>query len=180
MKIYEKLFSIQQSFKSTKDSRNNFGGYNYRNIEKMLADLKPLLSENGLILTFREEINITDSIPVLCSTATLIDNEDGEKYETSTSILIDRELKGMCTAQASGASLSYIRKYLIQSLLAIDDGSLEIDSMDFTSVKNENIVQKIDGCTTLEQLNELYKSIDEATQTKYKKCFTFRKNKLKN
>ena len=44
---------IQQRFRAVKDQRNDFGGFNYRNVEVMLSELKPILAEHEACITFR-------------------------------------------------------------------------------------------------------------------------------
>lgn len=180
MKIYEKLMELQQEFKSLKNKKNQFGGFNYRSVESILSDLKPYLAQKRLVLTFSEEISINGQVPVLKCTVRLISVDDGETYETTSSVLMDEDLKGMCKSQASGASLSYLRKYAIQGLLAIDDGSAELDSMDFTGNKKTGMIDRIDSCLNINELNKLYQSLSDEEKVRYKNAFTYRKNKLNN
>lgn len=182
MNIYKKLFAIQQGFKAKKDKRNEFGKFNYRSAESMITELKPLLNEQQLVLMFEEEITSTcENGLIMKCTARLIDTEDGETITNSSMVAIDREMKGMCSSQSSGASISYIRKYCMCGLLSVDDGSNELDAMDMnapTTNPGQNIMQIIDNCETIDQLNKLYQSFTPEQQQKYSKCFTFRKNKI--
>ena len=50
------LLEIQQTFRAVKDQRNEFGGFNYRNVEVMLTELKPILAEHEACITFSDEI----------------------------------------------------------------------------------------------------------------------------
>ena len=56
MNIYKKLFELQQTYNSTKDNFNTFGKYSFRNVEQILAELKPILKPLNLIIVFNEEI----------------------------------------------------------------------------------------------------------------------------
>ena len=47
------LMDIQQTFRAKKDQRNDFGGFNYRNVEVMLTELKPILADTSLSVTCR-------------------------------------------------------------------------------------------------------------------------------
>ena len=51
--IKEILFKIQQEFKSSKNLVNDFAKFNYRNLECMLGDLKPILASYNCIITFK-------------------------------------------------------------------------------------------------------------------------------
>lgn len=181
MKIYEKLLELQQEFKSLKNKKNQFGGFNYRSVESILSDLKPYLAQKRLVLTFSEEISAIGQTNILKCTVRLISvDDDDEVIETTSSIIMDLQLKGMCTAQTGGSDISYLRKYAIQGLLAIDDGSSEIDSMDFTGNKKTGMIDRIDSCLNINELNKLYQSLSDEEKIRYKNAFTYRKNKLNN
>ena len=193
MNIYSKLFQLQQEFKSAKNQENKFGKYNFRNIEIMLSELKPLLNKLGLVITFNEEF-INDGF--LKSTVSLIDTEDGETVSTNSICAIDSNVKGMSNSQATGCALTYSRKYSLQALLAIDDGKSDPDSMngnDFnnnskpqnksmtTAEKVSSIISQISECNTIDELTALWKRIgDWSKNESIKASFTAKKNILKN
>lgn len=190
MNIYSKLFQLQQEFKSTKNQENKFGKYNFRNIEVMLSELKPLLNKLGLVITFNEEF-INDGF--LKSTVTLIDTEDGESASTNSICAIDSEVKGMSNSQATGCALTYSRKYSLQALLAIDDGKSDPDSMNgdnfnkpqnkslTTAEKVSDILQQISECNTIDDLTDLWGKLKNWTKNEtIKKAFSDRKQMIKN
>ena len=193
MNIYSKLFQLQQEFKSAKNQENKFGKYNFRNIEIMLSELKPLLNKLGLVITFNEEF-INDGF--LKSTVSLIDTEDGETVSTNSICAIDSNVKGMSNSQATGCALTYSRKYSLQALLAIDDGKSDPDSMngnDFnnnskpqkqsmtTAEKVSSIISQISECNTIDELTALWNKIgDWSKNESIKAAFTAKKNILKN
>ena len=193
MNIYSKLFQLQQEFKSAKNQENKFGKYNFRNIEIMLSELKPLLNKLGLVVTFNEEF-INDGF--LKSTVSLIDTEDGETVSTNSICAIDSNVKGMSNSQATGCALTYSRKYSLQALLAIDDGKSDPDSMngnDFnnnskpqnksltTAEKVSNILDQISECNTINELTALWNKIGNWSKNEsIKASFTAKKETLKN
>ena len=192
MNIYSKLFQLQQEFKSAKNQENKFGKYNFRNIEIMLSELKPLLNKLGLVITFNEEF-INDGF--LKSTVSLIDTEDGETVSTNSICAIDSNVKGMSNSQATGCALTYSRKYSLQALLAIDDGKSDPDSMNGNDFNNNsksqnksltkeekvsNILDQINECNTIDELTALWKQIGDWTKNEtIKTAFTSKKNILK-
>lgn len=180
--ILRKLFNIQKEFKSTKESENKFGGYKYRNVEQMLSKLRPLLDENELVLTFTDSMHDVAGEIVLETVGCLTDINNGDLYTTKSCVVVDKNLKGMCSSQASGASLTYNHKYCLMGLLAINDGSEDLDSMDFNNSQSKpntpNMIERIDACQTTKELNALYKSLTETEQNKWLNCFSFRKKKL--
>ena len=193
MNIYSKLFQLQQEFKSAKNQENKFGKYNFRNIEIMLSELKPLLNKLGLVITFNEEF-INDGF--LKSTVSLIDTEDGETVSTNSICAIDSNVKGMSNSQATGCALTYSRKYSLQALLAIDDGKSDPDSMngnDFnnnskpqnksmtTAEKVSDILNQISECQTIEELTDLWNRLKSWTNNEtIKTAFTTKKKLIKN
>lgn len=185
MSIYKKLFELQQEFKSKKDSFNTFGKYSYRNAEAMLTTLKPMLNEKGLILIFKEEL-VNDSF--MKSTARLIEVETGEEISTECVTAIDLDLKGMSSAQSTGATISYLRKYLMGGLFAVDEGK-DADSMDTTNFnkpkttenKVSDILQQISECNTIEDLTDLWGKLKNWTKNEtIKTAFTTKKQMIKN
>ena len=185
MNIYKKLFELQQEFKSKKDNFNSFGKYSYRNAEAMLTTLKPMLNEKGLVLIFKEEL-VNDSF--MKSTARLIEVETGEEISTECVTAIDLDLKGMSSAQCTGATISYLRKYLMGGLFAVDEGK-DADSMDTTNFnktkttedKISDILQQISECNTIEDLTDLWGKLKNWTKNEtIKTAFTTKKQMIKN
>lgn len=136
---YRKILNIQSSLKSKKDSYNNFGKYSFRSAEQIYENLKPLLIENNLLLTFEEEI--IDN--TMRCTAKVIDLDDNSSEKYSTQILLDEDLKGMSRGQASGCSISYARKYLLCGIFLIDNNE-DLDKIDNNPKPQTNKPQQKD------------------------------------
>ena len=190
MSIYQKLSVLQQSYNSTKDQKNNFANFNYRNVENILTDLKPILNSIGLTLIFNEEIingTTNDYIKFECK---LIDVETGESVNNISVCGIDTELKGMSKAQMVGADLSYGRKYCLGGLLLFSTGVADPDSMDNTKLNNKpkttenkisDILQQISECNTIEDLTDLWGKLKNWTKNEtIKTAFTTQKQMIKN
>lgn len=121
MGIYEKLSNVQASLKAPKGQFNSFGKYHYRSCEDIVESVKPLLKQNGLLLTLSDEIvHIGDRFYVK-ATATVIDTVDGKSISVSAFAREEDSKKGMDGSQVTGASSSYARKYCLNGILAIDD-----------------------------------------------------------
>ena len=121
----KKLVKIQSELKAAKNQRNNFGKYNYRSCEDILESVKPLLKDAGLHLIVTDEIVMVGERYYVKATATLFG--DGEPI-TSTAFAREAEnKKGMDSAQVTGATSSYARKYALNGLFAIDD-SKDVDT----------------------------------------------------
>ena len=153
MNIYEKLVKVQTELKAPKNQRNNFGGYNYRSCEDILEAVKPLLKENGLVLTIKDDIvNIGDRYYIV-AIAELIDIETSEKIVTQAQARESEQKKGMDDSQITGTASSYARKYCLNGLFLIDD-TKDADTDEFTK---QTKTQKINQ-TMITSLTEAIKN----------------------
>ena len=119
MGLQDALIAIQKKLKAPKDLYNKFGNYNYRSAESILEAVKPLLAENGVLLTITDEIVVLGNRYYVKSTATA-----QKRGETMCGIGYAREddsKKGMDGSQVTGAASSYARKYALNGLFLIDD-----------------------------------------------------------
>lgn len=119
MTFYEKLGAVQAALKAPKGQENKFGGYRYRSCEDIMEAVKPLLRENGLVLTVSDEMAMVGQRYYIRATATIT---DGEIVQSVTAWAREPESrKGMDEAQVTGSSSSYARKYALNGLFCIDD-----------------------------------------------------------
>ena len=121
MNIREKLMHIQGELKAPKSNFNSFGKYHYRSTEDILEGLKPLLKEYKATLTIADDIIQVGDRYYVKATATLIDTAEGESISAVAYAREDENKKGMDTAQVTGSTSSYARKYALNGLFAIDD-----------------------------------------------------------
>ena len=121
MKINAKLNAIQSALKAPKSQFNKFGGYNYRKAEDILEAVKPLLLQQGCILTCSDELLLIGDRYYIKATATITCVEDGSAISTTAYAREEEEKKGMDGSQVTGASSSYAREYALNGLLCIDD-----------------------------------------------------------
>lgn len=123
--IHTVLHKIQNQLHVGKDKHNEFGGYNYRTAEGIIAAAKPLLPE-GASLTLTDDIREVAGQVFLFATATLT-LVDGTTHSAQSAALHPLTKKGMDPSQITGSASSYARKYALSGLFAIDDGKEEID-----------------------------------------------------
>ena len=135
--IYEKLLAVQNELKAPKDKRNNFGGYNFRSCEGILEAVKPLLQEQGLMLTIKDEVvNIGDRYYVRATV--LLDDISSNGEIAITALAREEEAKkGMDASQITGTASSYARKYALNGLFLIDD-TKDADTDEFHRTTQEN------------------------------------------
>lgn len=121
MNINEKLIAIQEELKAPKNLENKFGGYKYRNAEAILEALKPLLAKNKATLTLEDNIMVIGERYYLQAIATFIDCESNDKIVVSSFAREQSDKKGMDSAQITGSTSSYARKYTLNGLFLLDD-----------------------------------------------------------
>ena len=190
MKIYKKLFQLQQTYNSTKDNFNAFGKYSFRNVEQILAELKPILQPLNLVIVFNEEIVNGNNNDYIKFEAKLIDVDTDESVSNVSVCGIDTELKGMSKAQMTGACLTYGRKYCLGGLLGFSTGIADPDSMDNTKLNNKpkttedkisDILQQVSECQTIEELTDLWSRLKSWTKNEtIKTAFTTQKQMIIN
>lgn len=116
---------IQKQVHVSKDKKNDFGGYNYRTAEGILAAIKAVLSDGDTIVVSDEIRELAGQIFVE-STATLM--VGGEANTAKGFALHPLSKKGMDPSQVTGSASSYARKYALSGLMALDDGSVDPDA----------------------------------------------------
>jgi len=121
MNIQEKLSLIQQKFKAKKSRYNSFGKYNFRSAEDILEALKPFCEKHKVYFTVNENLITGTDVPVIHSTASIVDCETNLNIEASAIVGVDLNQKGMQTPQQFGSASSYGKKYALGNLLLIDD-----------------------------------------------------------
>lgn len=134
--IYEKLNKIQLELKAPKNKRNNFGGYDYRDLSSILEAVKPLLKKYKCAIMISDSVVTKEDRTYIEAVAILVDCEDGTMCQCKGYAREQDSKKGMDDAQLTGACSSYARKYACNGLFAIDD-SRDLDAMDNTKEKEK-------------------------------------------
>ena len=146
MNIYEKLAIIQEKISVPKNNVNDFGKYNYRSCEDILAAVKPFLKETGTVLTLDDEVVLINERYYVKATATLVSIEEG-KLDTITNWAYAREeesKKGLDASQITGSCSSYARKYALAGLFLLDSEK-DADTRDNMETEEEAMAKKITG-----------------------------------
>lgn len=117
--LAKSLIEVQSKLKAPKGQYNSFGKYHYRSAEDVLEAVKPLLAEQGLLLTISDEITTLGDRYYVKATATITNGED--KISCVAYAREEESKKGMDGSQVTGASSSYARKYALNGLFCIDD-----------------------------------------------------------
>lgn len=132
--LIDKLMRIQSKLKAPKGQRNSFGNYNYRSCEDILEAVKPLLAEEDCTLTLSDEVKLIGDRYYIEATATLRSGNEG--IQVSAYAREEQAKKGMDSAQVTGATSSYARKYALNGLFCIDD-TKDPDTDEYTKQKDK-------------------------------------------
>lgn len=173
--MYNTLREIQMKVRATKDQFNDFGGFAYRNVEKMLTELKPILVEHECCITFSDEVKEVGGRCYVEATATL--HTPNGDISTKASAREQETKKGMDTAQITGSCSTYARKYALCGLLAIDDGSKDPDSKQNVEMITKAQVKNIEALAEAKG-SDIYdicvyfniNSLNEMTAEDYGRC----------
>lgn len=126
MNVYEKHAAIVQELKAPKSKRNNFAGFDYRNVSGIIEQVKPLLAKYKCTVYMNDVIKQVGDRFYIEVYARLQDIEDVKGMIEVTAIAREQATKkGMDEAQITGATSSYARKYALCGLFLIDDSELE-------------------------------------------------------
>lgn len=173
--MYTILKDIQLKFKAVKDQRNDFGGFNYRNVEVMLSELKPILAEHDSCITFSDYVDEKGGRCYVVAQAVL-HTPLGEIKSTGYAREQDTK-KGMDAAQITGSCSTYARKYALCGLLAVDDGSRDPDAQKHIEMITKAQVKMLETIaeqkgSNLADICEYFKvgSLEEMTNEDYGKC----------
>ena len=186
MSVYKKLIEVQNKLKAPKSQYNSFGKYNYRNAEDILEAVKPILENVGATIFIKDSIELIGDRFYVKATVSFVDIESGSVIETSALARESEEKKGMDSAQVTGATSSYARKYALNGLLLIDDTKdNDHDSMHQTDNKEpkkeenkpnydnkekEEVIQKI--VAKIGNDSERKKKIIDMMKQKYDKTYS--------
>jgi len=180
--ITEKLSFIQKTLSVKKSQKNNFGNYSYRTAEDIYTSFKLIINKydiNVFLITTFKPVNIGNKIFLECEA---IIKDEKEEIKANGFAELASEKKGMDIAQLTGATQTYARKYALQSLLAIDDKEMDLDSQEIkekerTALEQEknNLISQLKGF-----LDENIIGQDGEIITEKKILTTFKKDKLDN
>ena len=154
--INTKLLEFQKKIGIIKkDAKNPHFKNTYASLTQILSEVKPILTECGLILI--QPINI-DRVG-----STIIDFETGEKIETSISLPTN------LTPQQLGSAITYFRRYTLAILLSLQSHD---DDSQSTNVTKPNIAEQVEiakskiiTATSLDDLKAKYTSLSKLEQS---------------
>lgn len=179
--MLQKLMYVQQELVATKGRENKFGGFMFRSVEDILAAVKPLLKEQGLLLTLNDKVEMIGERFYMHSIASITDGTDGI---TSDGWAREPEHKTKSDdAQVTGMSSSYARKYALCGLFIIDN----TDNKDYDMLDNskegveDQLAAQIKSAKSVDELVAIWKANPSITGDQgYKEMFSQRKHELQD
>jgi hypothetical protein len=114
------LQKIQSELKAPKGQYNSFGKYKYRSCEDIVEALKPILEKYECALIIDDEV-VEVGTRIYVKATVEIRDKNGLVGKSTAYAREAEDKKGMDSAQVTGATSSYARKYALNGLLAIDD-----------------------------------------------------------
>lgn len=143
--LQAKLAVIQDELKVAKTKKNNAVAYEHRNAGEILEKVKPLLKQQGLLLTIthgvtvlasqhqpspvvmrnakgdeRTEIVGGDRFYIIC-TGTLTDIESKDSIQITAVAREPQNKLGLDESQITGAAQSYSKKYMLEDMFSLDN-----------------------------------------------------------
>lgn len=153
------LHDLQTTVHVGKDKKNEFGGYNYRTAEGILAAIKAALPP-GSTITVTDELQELAGQIFVSSEAVLTLGDTVHRARGHA--LHPLTKKGMDPSQITGAASSYARKYALSGLMALDDGSIDPDAAKTpydafdAATERDRIKHAIEGARTLPGLQKTW------------------------
>lgn len=155
------LHQLQTTVHVGKDKRNDFGGYNYRTAEGILAAIKAALPDGAHIIVTDTMQEVGGQIFVT-ATAT-VTFADGSAHSATGHAMHPLTKKGMDPSQITGAASSYARKYALAGLMALDDGSVDPDAAKKAyEPDHTQAIEYLEGAESVDNLNARYKNLPKA------------------
>lgn len=118
--ILPAMLNVQSQMKSlNKDRENPFANSKYVTLDNILDNLKPILTENNLIL-MQNPIAVSEGDKVRIGVETRVYHKDGEYFDYGEFLLDFEKGSKMNLAQSAGSLTSYAKRYALTAIFSID------------------------------------------------------------
>ena len=156
----QKLINVIAKLQVGKDHKNQFGGYSYRNAEDILAGLKPLMVEYGVLVLISDNIEMVGDRYYVKATVKVYDTEDGSLLAENSAYARETAMKkGMDEAQITGSASSYARKYALAGMFnlspAADPDELEPAKEEITPTETRRFPPAVERKFPIEKVVEV-------------------------
>ena len=187
--LYEKLARIQSEFHLAKNEYSEYGGFYYRSLEAILAQLKPLLLKYKIFMRFEDDIEEHLDRAYLVSKVIAYDLEIfdegvivGKGYAREAI-----EKKKFDDSQLTGSATTYARKEALSAFLLFQDEADadqqdggEVVSLEAQEVTDEQRAEMAELGIDIAKVAIYYrKNVDELTYSEIQKAINIKKGALK-
>ena len=118
--VYQRMLAAQKEIKAPRQKGGRFG--TARSAEQILESIKPICQKNGLLVHTTDSISEVGGRNYITATARVINVANPDEIIEATAVGWENVVSaGLDTAQVSGKTSSYAKKYALQNLFAIDD-----------------------------------------------------------
>ncbi len=179
----KELIEIQSELNVPKNQKNNFGKYNYRSCEDILEAIKPLLVKHDCtLIVFDKIINIGERYYI--ESTALLQNNEKEEAQATGYAREEENKKGMDSAQLTGSTSSYARKYALGGLFLLDDNK-DPDMNEYRKQQQKASPQRAEQSASkqyrpVQEPRKQQSQIEKKTQTQLEKEETDLYRKLVN
>ena len=137
--IYKKIAKIQDELGKMKKSKKGYN-YMYFDINQLLEQIKPLLKKHNLTLT--QPLTILGERATI--TTVLTDNDEMEdsvdqSVKMGKMVQFTTPLPDVQDPQKMGSAITYMRRYALQSLFALEAEDDDAESASKGRIKKEEV-----------------------------------------
>lgn len=172
MDLSTKLIAIQQELKVPKNQWNNHSKFAFRSCEDILEELKPLLAKYSVQMVINDVLENIGERYYVKAVVTLTHGD--QNLVAVAYAREDENRKGFDSAQLTGATSSYARKYALNGMFLIDDNKdydAKNTGSDDKNASNEIIYITKEQATEIEALL-VSLSVDKTKFLNYAKANT--------
>ncbi len=166
LNIYQKILILQEKIRVKKDKRNEFANFSYRSISDIFNELKPLLKDLGLVISFGGGKLDGDKYTLGFE---IIDvNNPKNKIDETGEIYIDRTKAKMDLSQKCLSAKTFLKKSLLEDFLLINEDedpdshdNRHNETIDGMKKENEKLTKKITELSAnFKKLKEKYVELE--------------------
>jgi hypothetical protein len=150
--IHQKLLILQEKITVKKGQRNDFAKFNYRDINDIIDEIKPVLKELKCIIFFPRRVMEGNQLTI---NLTFRDTESSDFIEFISDITIDRNKSKMDESQKCLSAGTFLKKSLLEDLLLLNEGE-DPDGHDNTNKTNNNSSYKNNKTISKAQIDRFY------------------------
>src|SRR6266699_5524137 len=111
--LFDALLQVQRTAPAlVKDATNPHFRNKFVSLDNLLAQVRPLLSEQGIVLSQRPTVVANGSVLVPALKTTLTHAASGEELSDTMLLLLGKD-----DPQGQGSALTYARRYALMSML---------------------------------------------------------------